>query len=85
MEADIPPLARRAVEVVNGNGPVDVAVGAPGTVDVIAVVTAKALSEKRAHEILDGTKIEESATADHIQGGDRARRLPRPRRGLGEL
>jgi putative adhesin len=55
------------IEVVNVNGPVEIGPGAPGTVDIAAVLTAKALSEKRAHEILDDTKIEESAAPDHIR------------------
>jgi hypothetical protein len=55
------------VEVVNANGPVEVAVGEAGTVNVAALVTAKALSEKRAVEILAGARIEESAAPDHVR------------------
>ena len=55
------------VEVVSVNGPVDVGVGQAGTVQVAALLTARAMTESRAKEILSETAIEESATPDHIR------------------
>ena len=55
------------VEIVNVNGPVDVGVGPSGTVAVAAVLTAKAMTEERAKQILSEAKIEESAAPDHIR------------------
>lgn len=55
------------VEVVTINGPVDVGVGQPGAVHVAATITARAMSEARAKDLLTQTAIEESVTADHIR------------------
>ena len=55
------------VEVVNGNGDIEVVVGPPGVVDITAVLEARAMSEARAKEILSSVKFEESAAPDHIR------------------
>ena len=55
------------VEIMNGNGSIEVVAGKPGVVDVAAVLEARAMSETRAKEILGNVKVEESAAADHIR------------------
>ena len=55
------------VEIVNSNGPIEVAVGPAGAVDVAAVLEAGAMTEARAKEILNEIKIEESAAPDHVR------------------
>jgi Toastrack DUF4097 len=55
------------VEILNGNGSIEVVAGAPGVVDIAAVLEARAMSETRAKEILSSAKVEESAAADHIR------------------
>ena len=55
------------VEIVNGNGSIEVVAGKPGVVDVAAMLEARAMSETRAKEILSNVKVEESVAADHIR------------------
>ena len=55
------------VEIVNGNGPIEVAAGPGGAVDITAVLEGRAMTEARAKEILSEFKIEESATPDHVR------------------
>ena len=55
------------VEIVNGNGAIEVAAGAAGVVDVVALLEGHAMTEARAKEVLDEFKVEESATPDHIR------------------
>jgi hypothetical protein len=55
------------VEIVNGNGSIEVVAGKPGVVDIAAVLEARAMSETRAKELLSNVKVEESAAADHIR------------------
>jgi hypothetical protein len=55
------------VEVINVNGPIDVGVGAPGTVEVGAVLAAGAMTDERAKQLLSEADIEESATPEHIR------------------
>ena len=55
------------VEIVNASGSIDVAVGPPNRVEVVAVLEAQAMTEARAKEILDETTLEETATSDHIR------------------
>jgi hypothetical protein len=55
------------VEIVNGNGPIEVVVGPPGVVDITAVLEARAMSEARAKEILSKISLEESIVPDHIR------------------
>jgi DUF4097 and DUF4098 domain-containing protein YvlB len=66
------------VEIVNTNGPVDVTPGAPGAVELKAVMTARAMSEDRAKEVLADAKIDETASTTHVRiatipGGRRGR------------
>jgi hypothetical protein len=55
------------VEIINMNGPVEVTVGHAGTVEVAAVLTARAMTDARSKEVLSEARIEESATAEHIK------------------
>jgi hypothetical protein len=62
------PLAEGGrVEIVNSNGPIEVAAGPDGIVDVTAVLEARAMTEARAKEILREMTIEESAKSDHVR------------------
>jgi hypothetical protein len=62
------PLAQGGVvEIVNGNGPIDVVAGPPGVVDITAVLEARAMSEARAKEILSNIQLEESTGPDRIR------------------
>jgi hypothetical protein len=62
-----PLSATGVVEIVNDNGPIEVSRGADGTVDVNAVLTAKAMTEDRAKQILSESGIEESATPERVR------------------
>lgn len=55
------------VEIVNTNGPIDVAVGPAGAVDIAAVIEAGAMSETRAREILAEVTMEEAVKPDHVR------------------
>jgi hypothetical protein len=55
------------VEIVNVNGPVTVVVGAPRAVEVTAVLTARAMTDERAKEVLSRSSIDESASPEHIR------------------
>jgi len=55
------------VEIINNSGPIDAVVGPAGSVDIAAVIEARAMTETRAKEILSGIKFEESAGADHVR------------------
>ena len=63
------------VEITNINGPVDIAGGAE-SVEVHAVITAKALTDAAAKELLAGGRIEETITPERV-----AVRTVGPRRG----
>lgn len=67
------------VEIVNGNGPIQAVVGPAGSVDIAAVLEARAMTEDRAKEILSEVTLEESAAPDHV------RVAPVRRRGRGDL
>lgn len=62
-----PLAAAGTVEIINANGPIEVAVGADGTVEVVAVLEGRAMTDTRAKEILSEARIEESVTAEHIK------------------
>ena len=53
-------------EITNSNGPVEVVAGPPGDVEVAAVITATAMSDERAAEVLRAATIEETVAADRI-------------------
>src|SRR5262245_33013434 len=53
-------------EITNSNGPVEVVAGPPGKVEVAAVITATAMSDERAAEVLRAASIEETVAADRI-------------------
>ncbi len=55
------------VEIVNSNGPIEVAVGSVGAVDVTAVIEATGLTEALAKVILDQITIEETVKPDHVR------------------
>ncbi|MEO5740646.1 MAG: DUF4097 family beta strand repeat-containing protein [Vicinamibacterales bacterium] len=55
------------VEIVNVDGPIEIAVGPDRTVDVAAVLSTHAMTEDRAKQILSEAKIEESAGPAHIR------------------
>lgn len=62
------PLAKGGrVELVNVNGPIEVSVGPAGTVSVTATISAHAMSEDRAKEIVGEAEIEESASPEHVR------------------
>jgi len=62
-----PLAAGGRVEVVNSNGDIEVGVGKAGGVEVAALLSARAMTDERAKELLSGAKIEESATPEHIK------------------
>lgn len=55
------------VEIVNANGPIEVTVGPEGTVDVAVALSAHAITEDRAKQLLSEANIEESATPQHVR------------------
>lgn len=55
------------VEIVNGNGPIEVSAGPAGAVEITAVLAGRAMTEARAKEMLARFTIEESATPDHVR------------------
>src|SRR5687768_13489314 len=55
------------VEIVNSIGPIEVAAGPAGTVDVAAVIQAGAMTETRAKEILSEVTLEETVTPDRVR------------------
>ena len=55
------------VEIVNSVGPIEVAAGPAGTVDVAAVIQAGAVTETRAKEILSEVTLEETVRPDHVR------------------
>lgn len=62
------PLAEGGrVEIVNNNGPVEAAAGPPGTVEIDAVLVARAMTDVRAKEILSGITLEETVTSSHVR------------------
>jgi Putative adhesin/Domain of Unknown Function (DUF748) len=62
-----PLAAGGRVEVVNINGPVELAAGPAGTVEVHATVTAKALTEAGARDILAKGNIQETAEPPRVR------------------
>ncbi len=61
------PLAPKGrFEITNSNGPIEVVAGAPGHVEVAAVMTATSMTNERAAELLRATKIDETVAADRI-------------------
>jgi hypothetical protein len=66
------------VEIINTNGPIEVAVGPAGVVDIAGVLEAGAMTEARANEILGAATVEETATPDHV-------RVATARKGRGDL
>ena len=55
------------VEIVNPNGPIEVAVGPAGAVDIAAVLEAGGMTEARAKQHLSEVNLEETATPDHVR------------------
>jgi hypothetical protein len=55
------------VEIVNPNGPIEVAAGPAGAVDVAALVEAGGMTEARAKQHLSEVTLEETVTSDHIR------------------
>lgn len=64
---DYPLAAGGRVELVNTNGPIDVAVGPAGAVHIAAVIEAGAMSETRAREMLTEVTMDETVTPDHVR------------------
>jgi len=54
------------VEIVNLNGPIELSAGADATVDVHATITAKALTDAGARDILARGKVQESAEPSRV-------------------
>jgi hypothetical protein len=61
-----PLAAGGRVEIVNLNGPVGLSAGPAGSVEVHATITAKALTEAAARDILSKGKIQEIAEPDRV-------------------
>ena len=55
------------VEIVNTNGAIEAGAGQAGTLEVTAVLTASAMTEERARQILGEAHIEEKATPEHVR------------------
>jgi hypothetical protein len=55
------------VEVANSSGPIQVAVGPAGAVDVAAVLEADAFTDARVKEILRDARVEETVTPDRVR------------------
>jgi len=62
-----PLAAGGTVEIINANGPIEVTAGADGTVELVAVMEGRAMTDTRAKEILSEARIEESVTPEHIK------------------
>ncbi|MSO55703.1 MAG: hypothetical protein EXQ55_02090 [Acidobacteria bacterium] len=62
-----PLAAGGQVEVANLNGPIELSPGSPGTVDIQATITAKALTEAQAKELLSKGRITETVQPDRIK------------------
>jgi Putative adhesin len=62
-----PLAAGGRVEVINASGPVDVITGPSGSVLVAALLSARAMTDVRAKELLSESRIEESATPEHVK------------------
>ena len=68
-----------SVEIANSNGTIEVTAGGPGTVDVAATLTARAMTEERARAMLGEGSIEEAISSARVklttrQGGRRGGR-----------
>jgi hypothetical protein len=62
------PLAGAArVEILNNNGPIVAVAGPAGSVDIAALIEARAMTDTRAKEILSEIQFEESAATDHVR------------------
>jgi DUF4097 and DUF4098 domain-containing protein YvlB len=55
------------VEIVNTHGPIEVAVGPAGAVDIAAVLEAGGMTEARATQHLSEVTLEETVTPDHVR------------------
>jgi putative adhesin len=62
-----PLTAGGRVEVVNTNGPIEVVVGPAGTVEVEVALDARSMTDERAKQLLNESKIEERVTQEHIR------------------
>ena len=62
-----PLAAGGRVEIININGPITISAGAPGSVEVHATITAKALTDSGAKEILSKGSIQETAEPAHVR------------------
>ena len=55
------------VEIVNPHGPIAVAAGPAGAVDVAAVIEAGGMTEARAQQHLSEVTLDETVTSDHVR------------------
>jgi Putative adhesin len=55
------------VEIINGNGPVEIMAGADGIVDVAAVLSARSMTNDRARTLLERSKVDERILPGHIR------------------
>jgi hypothetical protein len=62
-----PLSAGGTVEIINANGPIEVTAGGPAVVDVAAVLSARAMTDEQAKELLSAAKIEATATQDRVK------------------
>jgi DUF4097 and DUF4098 domain-containing protein YvlB len=62
-----PFVAGGRVEVINRSGTIEVTAGPAGSVEVTAVLSARAMSDDRAKEILSGVSIDESTAPGQIK------------------
>jgi hypothetical protein len=62
-----PLAAGGRVEVTNINGPIEVSAGPAGEVEASAVITARAMTNERARELLAEATIEEIISAEHVK------------------
>ncbi len=62
-----PLAAGGRVELINSSGPVEVSAGPAGSVLVAALLSARAMTDERANDLLKEARIEESTTPDHVK------------------
>lgn len=62
-----PLAAGGRVELINTSGPVEVSAGPSGNVLVAALLSARAMTDERANDLLSEARIEESTTPDHVK------------------
>lgn len=64
---EYPLEAGGGVEVINSNGSIEVSARPAGTFVAAVVITARAMTDDRANELLNGVKIDEVVSREHVK------------------